>query len=166
MTATPESDARQALELARTAQARFETIEAAAQQGGLDLDRIAACSESILGGIHAGPQQENVMWVLEIGTAMLTAVMAVNGEPVPISSQVDPASYAMAVLRDLQAAAGEKGLSWPSLEQAAADAVKQADEDGYNHAETFWALSRATASCELGWAKSLAENEDSPESGS
>lgn len=166
MTHLPESDARQALELARTAQARFETIEAAAQRDGLDLDRIAACGESILGGIHAGPQQENVMWVLEIATAMLTAVMAVSGEPVPISSQVDPASYAMAVLRDLQTAAGEKGLDWADLEQTAADALKQADADGYTHPETFWALSRATASCELGWAKSLAENEESPESGS
>lgn len=161
MTNPAEGDARQALELARTAQARFETIEAAAQRGGLDLDRIAACSESILGGIHSGPQQANVMWVLEIATAMLMAVMAVNREPVPISSQVDPASYAMSVLRDLQTAAGEKDLSWDSLELAAAAALKRADEDAHTHAETFWALSRAAASCELGWARSLAASDDS-----
>lgn len=160
MTDLPESDSRQALELARTAQARFETLEAAAERDGLDVERITACGEQILAGIHAGSEQENVMWVLEIATAMLTAVMAVNGEPVPISSRVDPAGYAMAVLRDLQAAAQERGLSWERLEQAAAAALKQADANDYTHAETFWALSRATASCELGWARSLAETED------
>jgi hypothetical protein len=155
------SDARQALELARTAQARFETIEAAAAKHELDPDRIAACSEALLTGIHAGPHQENVMWVLETATAMLTAVMAVGGEPVPVSERVDPAAFGMAVLRDLQTAAGQKGLDWATLELAAAEGLKQADADGYTHLETFWALSRATASCELGWARSLAENDDS-----
>ncbi len=149
------------MELARTAQARFETLEAAAAKHGLDLERIAACGEGVLAGIHAGPHQEDVMWILEIATAMLTTVMAVSGEPVPVSQQVDPASFGMAVLRDLQTAAAETGRVWSSLEAAAAESLKQADTDRYTHLETFWALSRATASCELGWARSLAEEGES-----
>jgi hypothetical protein len=151
-----ESDTRQALELARTAQARFETIDAAAQKLDLDAERIKPCSEQILARIHEGSGQDSVMWILEIAGAMLTAVMAVNGEPVPISEQVDPASYALSVLRDLSTAAAEKGLEYPSLEQIAADCLKEADSAGFTNQETFWAINRATASCELAWARSLA----------
>ena len=157
MTADSNPDQRQALELAQTAKARFETTEAAAQNQGLDLERIAACSQRFLDDIHAGPCQQDVMWVLEIASAMLTAVMAVNGESLPISSQVDPASYAMSVLRDLQTAAQDKGLEFSSLEAAAAEGLRQADADDYSHSETYWALNRATASVELGWARSLVD---------
>jgi len=157
MTSPPNPDQRQALELAQTAKARFETTEAAAEQQGLDLERIAACSQELLDGIHAGPCQEDVMWVLEICSAMLTAVMAVQGESLPISSQVDPASYAMSVLRDLKTAAEEKGLDFLVLEATAAEGLKKADSEGYSHPETFWAINRATASVELGWARALVE---------
>ena len=158
------TDARQALELARTAQARFETTEAAARRHDLALGRIEACSENFLSRIHRGPGQESVMWVLEIAGAMLTAVMAVGGEPVPVSDQVDPAAYALSVLRDLATAAQEKGLDYAALETVAAECVKEAEQEGYSNLETFWALNRATASCELGWARSLAGEsaEESP----
>ena len=156
MTASEDADTRQALELARTAQARFETIDAAARKLGLDQARIETCSEEILAGIHRGPGQDSVMWVLEIIGAMLTTVMAVKGEPVPVSDQVDPASYALSVLRDLSTAAREKGLDFPVFEQVAVECLKGADAAGFNHQETFWAINRATASCELAWARSLA----------
>lgn len=157
--AAPENpDTRQALELARTAQARFETTEAAAGKLGLDLERIKLCSDKFLAGIHEGSGQDSVMWILEIAGAILTAVMAVNGEPVPVSDQVDPASYAMSVLRDLSAAAGEKGLEFPPLEQAAADCLKAVEADGFSNQEVFWGINQATASCELAWARSLASD--------
>ena len=160
MTAAENPDVRQALELARTAQARFETTEAAAGKLGLNLERIKSGSEELLARIHKGPGQGSVMWVLEIAGAMLTAVMAVSGEPVPVSDRVDPASYAMSVLRDLSTAAGEKGLDFPLLEQAAADCLQAAEADGYSNQEAFWAINQATASCELAWARSLAGEQD------
>ncbi|MBU8871829.1 MAG: hypothetical protein KOO60_13265 [Gemmatimonadales bacterium] len=155
--AAPENpDSRQALELARTAQARFETTEAAVGKLGLDLERIKCCSEELLAGIHQGSGQNSVMWILEIAGAMLTAVMAVNREPVPISDQVDPASYAMSVLRDLSTAAGDKGLDFPFLEQLAVDGLKTAEAGGFSNQEVFWAINQATASCELAWARAMA----------
>lgn len=162
MPASENSDARQALELANTAQARFETTEAAARKLSLDSGRLAACSEQLLARIHRGPGQDSVMWVLEIAGAMLTAVMAVGGQPVPIAAQVDPASYALSVLRDLSTAAAEKGLDFPVLEQVAAECLKEAEATGYTDQETFWAINRATASCELAWARSLAGEPGEP----
>ena len=156
MTAAENPDARQALELARTAQARFETTEAAAGKHDLNLDSIKSCSEDMLARIHKGPGQGSVMWILEIAGAMLTTVMAVNREPVPVSDQVDAASYAMSVLRDLSTAAQEKGLDYPVLEQAAVDCLKTAEADGFSNQEVFWAINQATATCELAWARSLA----------
>ena len=163
MTAGENPDARQALELARTAQARFDTTEAAAEKHGLDLERIRPCSEEFLARIHQGPGRDSVMWILEIAGAMLTAVMAVNREPVPISDQVDPASYAISVLRDLSTAAGEKGLDFSLLEQSAANCLKAAEADGFSNQEVFWAINQATASCELAWARSLAGEPDDPD---
>lgn len=160
MTHPADNDARRALELAQTAQARFETTEAAARKLGLDPERIAKCAEELLARIHRGPGQESVMWVLEIAGAMLTAVMAVNGEPVPVTDRVDPASYALSVLRDLSTAAQEKGLDFPTLETIAAERLQEADSAGFTNQEAFWAINRATASCELGWARALADDPD------
>jgi hypothetical protein len=98
-----------------------------------------------------------VLWVVEIAQAMITAVMAVNREPLPVSHRVDPASYAMSVLRDLATAARQKGLDWALLEGAAAACLREAEATGHTNAETYWGLNRATASLELAWARSLAE---------
>lgn len=155
-------DSRSALELAQTAKARFETTEAAARSYGLDQDRVKSCGDNILDGIHRGAQQENVLWVIEIAVAMITAVMAVNREPLPVAQQVDPASYALSVLRDLATAAREKGLPWDDLETAAAACLRQAEAEGFNNQEVYWALNRATAWLELAWARSLAEKEGNP----
>ena len=102
------------------------------------------------------------MWVIEIAVAMITAVMAVNREPLPVAQQVDPASYAMSVLRDLATAAREKGMPWTDLEAAAASCLRQADADGYTNQEAYWALNRAMASLELAWARSLADDGGNP----
>lgn len=150
------TDRRDALELAQTAKARFETTELAAEKYGLDLQRVKNLGDQILDGIHGGGQQENVLWVLEIAIAMITAVMAVNREPLPVAQQVDPASYAMSVLRDLEVDAAAKGLDWPGLEAAAANLLRKADETGHNNAEAYWALNRATAQLELAWARDMA----------
>ncbi len=147
---------RNALELAQTAKARFETTELAAEKYGLDPERVKNLGDRILDGIHHGPQQENVLWVLEIAIAMITAVMAVNREPLPVAQQVDPASYAMSVLRDMAVDAAAEGLDWAGLEDAAADTLRQADKMGHNNAEAYWALNRATAQLELAWARNLA----------
>ena len=160
----PAGDSRSALELAQTARARFETTKQAAVSGDLDHERIKACGEALLENIHRGEGQEHALWVVEIAQAMLTAVMAVNREPLPVSSQVDAASYAMSVLRDLATAAGAQGLDWARLEGAAAAGLRLADEGGYSHHETYWGLNRATASLELGWARSLAEAEQGTDS--
>jgi hypothetical protein len=149
-------DRREALELAQTAKSRFETTELAATAYGLDLERIKVLADRMLDGIHRGPQQENVLWVLEVALAMITAVMAVNREPLPVARQVDPASYAMSVLRDLASDAEARGLAWPELEAAAADTLRAADESGHSNAEAYWALNRATAQLELAWARDLA----------
>jgi len=149
-------DRRDAMELAQTAKARFETTELAAEKYGLDLERVKKLGDQILDGIHRGPQQENVLWVLEIALAMITAVMAVNREPLPVAQQVDPASYAMSVLRDLAVDAAAKGLDWTKLESAAAEALRKSDETGHNNAEAYWALNRATAQLELAWARDMA----------
>ena len=85
-------------------------------------------------------------------------IVAVNGEPVPVSDQVEPASYAMSVLRDLSTAAGEKGLEFSPLEHAAADCLKTAEADGFSNQEVFWGINQATGSCELAWARSLASD--------
>lgn len=159
---TDSMDARSALELAQTAKARFETTEAAAESHGLDLDRVKTCGDHLLDRIHRGPQQENVLWIIEIAVAMITAVMAVNREPLPVAQQVDPASYAMSVLRDLATAAKEKGMSWNDLEAEAADCLRQAEADGFSNQEAYWALNRATASLELAWARSLADDGGHP----
>lgn len=158
----PSGDTRSALELAQTARARFETTEAAATAHGLDLERVKTCAEKLLDGIHRGPQQDGAMWVLEIALAMITAVMAVNREPLPVASQVDAASYALSVLRDLATAAREKGMDWPGLEAAAAEGLRRAEADGFTNQEAYWALNRATASVELAWARSLAEQQGDP----
>jgi len=150
-------DRRDALELAQTAKARFETTELAAEKYGLDPERVQNLGDQILDGIHRGSQQENVLWVLEIALAMITAVMAVNREPLPVAQQVDPASYAMSVLRDMAVDAAAKGLDWNQLEGAAAEALRKADETGHNNAEAYWALNRATAQLELAWARDMAE---------
>ena len=147
---------RDAMELAQTAKARFETTELAAEKYGLDPERVKALGDQILDGIHRGPQQENVLWVLEIAIAMITAVMAVNREPLPVAQQVDPASYAMSVLRDMAVDAAAKGLDWIELEGAAVEALRKADESGYSNAEAYWALNRATAQLELAWARDMA----------
>lgn len=152
----PTTDSRDALELAQTAKARFETTELAAEKYGLDPERVKSLGDQILDGIHRGEQQENVLWVLEIALAMITAVMAVNREPLPVSQQVDPASYAMSVLRDMAVDAAAKGLDWAALEGAAAGALRQADASGFNNAEAYWALNRATAQLELAWARDMA----------
>lgn len=150
-------DRRDAMELAQTAKARFETTELAAEKYGLDPQRVKNLSEQILDGIHRGPQQENVLWVLEIALAMITAVMAVNREPLPVAQQVDPASYAMSVLRDMAVDAAARGLDWAELEGEAAGALRRADETGHNNSEAYWALNRATAQLELAWARDMAE---------
>ncbi len=155
-------DKREALELAQTAQARFETTELAVQKYGLDLERVKDLGNAMLDCIHRGPQQENVLWVLETAIAMITAVMAVNREPLPVAQQVDPASYAMSVLRDLATDAEARGIGWAPLEEAAADVLRMADETGYGNPEAYWALNRATAQLELAWARDLAEPEDGP----
>ena len=152
----PTTDSRDALELAQTAKARFETTELAAEKYGLDPERVKALGDQILDGIHRGPQQENVLWVLEVALAMITAVMAVNGEPLPVSQQIDPASFAMSVLRDMAVDAAANDLDWAALENAAAEALRQADETGHNNAEAYWALNRATAQLELAWARDMA----------
>lgn len=160
---SPEStDTRSALELVQTAKARFETTEAAAGSYGLDLERVKTCGDNILEQIHRGPQQENVLWVIEIAVAMITAVMAVNREPLPVTEQVDPASYAISVLRDLATAAEEKGMSWPDLEAVAAECLRKAEADGFSNQEVFWALNRAAGSLELAWARSLVDDGDNP----
>ncbi len=148
---------RDSLELAETARARFETTEAAAASYGLDLQKIKECALKMLDTIHRGKCQQDVFWVLEISQAMITAVMAVNGEPLPVSEHVDPASYAMAALRDLSSAAAESGRNFPELEIAAVGVLRDADTDDYSHQEVYWAINRATASVELGWARSLGE---------
>ncbi|PID81548.1 hypothetical protein CSA17_07465 [bacterium DOLJORAL78_65_58] len=151
-----KGDKRDALELAQTAKARFETTEAATRRHGLDLDRVKALGDGMLDRVHRGPQQENVLWVLETAIAMLTAVMAVNQEPLPVARQVDPAVYAMSVLRDLAVDAEARGIPWPALEEAAADLLRNADETGHTNGEAYWALNRATAQLELAWARDLA----------
>jgi len=148
---------RDALELAQTARSRFETTEAAAESHGLDMQRIKDCSMEMLDAIHQGKWQQDVFWVLEISQAMITAVMAVNGEPLPVSEKVDPASYAMAALRDLSAAAGESGRNFTDLEGVAVENLRDADAKSYTNLEVYWAINRATASVELGWARSLGE---------
>ncbi len=150
-------DRREPLELAQTAKARFETTELAVKKHGLDLQRVSQLGDQFLDRIHRGPQQENVLWVLEISLAMITAVMAVNGEPLPMTQQVDPASYALSVLRDMATDARSRGLDWDELEAAAATILREADDTGHNNAEAFWALNRATAQLELAWARDLAE---------
>lgn len=149
-------EARTALELAQTAKARYETTEAAAESYGFDLERTKQCGDELLDQIHRGPQQNQALWVVEIAQSMLTAIMAVNREPLPVSEQVDPASYAMSVLRDLATDARNKKLNWEKLEITAAEVLRQADTDGYSHLETYWALNRATAALELAKARSLA----------
>ncbi len=113
-------------------------------------------------GDRGDPRVDSALWVLEIALAMITAVMAVNREPLPVASQVDPASYAMSVLRDLATAAREKGLDWVGLETAAAEGLRRAEADGFTNQEAYWALNRATASLELAWARSLAEQQGNP----
>jgi len=154
---TPPGDGRDALELAQTAKARFETTELATEKYGLDSQRVKNLADQILEDIHRGSQQENVLWVLEIALAMITAVMAVNREPLPVAQQVDPASFAMSVLRDMAVDAGAKGLVWADLETAAADVLRKADETDHNNPEAYWALNRATAQLELAWARDMAK---------
>lgn len=149
-------DRREALELAQTAKARFETTELAARKYGLDLDRVKTLGDTMLDTIHRGAQQDNVLWVLEVALAMITAVMAVNKEPLPVAQQVDPASFALSVLRDLATDAEARGLSWTDLETAAAEILRSADEQGHKNAEAYWALNRATAQLELAWAREMA----------
>lgn len=149
-------DRRDAMELAQTAQARFETTELAVQKYGLDLERIKTLGDQILADIHRSSQQENVLWVLEIALAMITAVMAVNQEPLPVAEQVDPASYAMSVLRDMATDAEVRGMNWEDLENVAARSLRKADKNGHSNAEAYWALNRATAQLELAWARNLA----------
>lgn len=148
---------RDSLELAQTAKSRFETTEAAADTYGLDLQRIKDCALEMLDTIHRGKCQPDVFWVLEITQAMITAVMAVNGEQLPVSDKVDPASYAMAALRDLSKEAKESGRNFSDLEAAAVALLRDADGKEYSHPEVYWATNRATASVELGWARSLGE---------
>jgi|GEM_PF-3415538 len=156
---------RDALELAETARSRFEATEQAAVGHQLALERIQTCSRQLLIRIHDGPCRPQVLWVLEIGLAMLTAVMAVNREPVPVSDRVDPASFAMSVLRDLASAAAQRELEFAVLEQEAAGMLRQLEQDGFSNLEAYWALNWATASVELGWARSLAEAESNDENG-
>ena len=153
-------DVREFLELAQTAKARFETTELAVEKYGLQLDRVSELSDQFLDEIHRGDQQENVLWVLEIALAMITAVMAVNREPLPVSQQVDPASYAMSVLRDMAVDAQASGLNWVDLENEAASILRGADDSGHNNAEAYWALNRATAQLELAWARDLAKEDN------
>lgn len=148
---------RTALELAQTAKARFETTAAAAATYGFDPERVKACGDRLLEHIHRGPAQDHPLWVTETAQAMLTAVMAVNREPVPVSGQVDAASFALSVLRDLATAAAAQGVDWSLLEDAAAGCLRDAEAAGYTNLETCWALNRATASLELARAKHLAE---------
>jgi hypothetical protein len=153
---TPPTD-RDALELAQTAKSRFETTEAAAETYQLDIQRIKECALEMLDTIHRGKCQQDVFWVLEITQAMITAVMAVNGDPLPVSEKVDPASYAMAALRDLSVAAAESGRNFTDLENAAVNILRNAEENSYSNIEAYWATNRATAAVELGWARSLGE---------
>ncbi len=156
---TPETGGRQTLELLQSAQARFETVEAAVRRHDLAPQRIEACAQSILDGIHRGPCQEQALWVLEIAVAMLTGVMAVGREPLPAAEGLDPASYALSVLRDLQRAAADAGLDYSRLEAAAVQAVRGAEEGGHSNLETWWSLNRATALLELAWARARASDE-------
>ncbi len=149
-------DRRESMELAQTAKARFETTELAVEKCGLDFERVSRLGDQFLNQIHRADEQENALWVLEIALAMITAVMAVNREPLPVSRQVDPASYAMSVLRDLAVDARARGLSWEELEKAAASILRHADDSGHNNAEAYWALNWATAQLELAWARDLA----------
>jgi len=148
---------RDALELAQTAKSRFETTEAAAEIYKFDLDRIKECARIMLDSIHRGDCQQDVLWVLEITQAMITAVMAVNGDPLPVSEKVDPASYAMAALRDLSTAAAASGRNFSRLESMAVEILRDAEANSYTNLEAYWATNRATASVELGWARSLGE---------
>lgn len=152
-------DRRESLELAQTAKARFETTELAVEKYGLQLDRVSALGDEILDQIHRSDQQENVLWVLEVALAMITAVMAVNREPLPVSQQVDAASFAMSVLRDMAVDAQSQGLNWADLENEAATILRAADDSGHNNAEAYWALNRATAQLELAWARDLAKGD-------
>ncbi len=159
MKSIPNRDRRDSLELAQTANARYETSKAAAAKQQLDLERINTCGDLILEMIHNGEYQDRAMWILEISTSMLTAVMAVRQEPLPVAQQVDPASFALSVLRDLQTAAEAAGLEFPDLEQEAARCLKLAEKDGFSNQEVLWGINQATATLELAWAKSLAEEE-------
>ncbi len=150
-------DQRDAVELAQTAKGRFETTDLAVEKYGLDSERIKILGDRMLADIHRGPQQANVFWILEIAVAMLTAVMAVNREPLPVSTEVDAASFALSVLRDLAVDAETKGLGWAELEAEAAAILRQADETGHSNSEAYWALNRATAQLELAWARDLAQ---------
>jgi hypothetical protein len=152
-------DERTPLELAQTAQARYETTEAAAASYGFDLERAKLCEEMILERIHRGPVHREVLWVVEVAQAMMTAVMAVQGDPLPVSTQVDAASYGMSVLRDLATAARSQDLDWELLEEAAAGCLRAADEAGYSNLEVYWGLNRACASLELAWARSLTDKD-------
>ena len=152
-------DPRDAMELAQTAKLRFETTELAVQKYGLDLERVSALGDQILEGVHRSDQQENVLWVLEVALAMITAVMAVNQEPLPVSKQVDPASYAMSVLRDMATDAAVRGMDWTALETVSAEVLRKADETGHSNAEAYWALNRATAQLELAWARDMIARE-------
>jgi hypothetical protein len=151
------SDTRSAMELAQTARSRFEATAKVADDFQLDLDRIKACGEEILENVHRGSGQESPLWVVEAAQAMLTAVMAVNREPLPVSRQVDAASFAISVLRDLATAARQRGLDWSLVEKAAASSLKTAEKNGFSNQEVYWGLNRATASLELAWARNLAE---------
>ena len=155
----PCHDTRSAMELAQTARSRFEATARVAADHDMDLDRIKACGEEILELVHRGEGQASPLWVVEAAQAMLTAVMAVNREPLPVSEQVDPASFAMSVLRDMARAADDRGMEWGTLENAAATSLKTAERHGYSNMEVYWGLNRATASLELAWARNLAEAE-------
>ena len=148
-------DRREAMELAQTAKARFETTELALQKYGLELERVSRLGDDFLDQIHRSDQQENVLWVLEIALAMITAVMAVNREPLPVSQQVDPASFAMSVLRDMAVDAQARGLDWAELEKSAASLLREAENSGHTNPEAYWALNRATAQLELAWARDM-----------
>lgn len=156
----PGGDRREAMELAQTAKARFETTELAAEKFCLDGGRLEKLADFFLAEVHRSSQQEQVFWVLEIAQAMITAVMAVNGDPLPVSEQVDPASFALSVLRDLATDAARKGLVYDQLEEVAASLLRRAEAEGHSNLETYWALNRATAQLELAWARDLAGNDE------
>lgn len=150
---------RSALELAQTARARFETTAAAAATYGFDPERVKTCGDRLLEHIHRGSAQGHPLWAVETAQAMLTAVMAVNREPLPVSGQVDPASFAVSVLRDLAREAAAREVDWPQLEEASAACLRDAEAAGYTNLETYWALNRATAALELARAQHLAGQE-------